>query len=139
MYADQAFWRRYKRKGQIYASGAKASVGGWQKYTYENCKKVATKFLTQNQHLVLQFEGKTEESEQLYLANKEGLIEFMTFWVYANIEKTKVKGQFSDFHFLTYQYNFNSKSVIFNQNFEFFVSKIFTKRRRCCGFYNRID
>ena len=123
MYADQGIWRRYKQKGQIYASGKNAAVGGWQKYSHKNCEKVATKFLTQNQHLELKFEGKIEESEALYMANKDGLIEFMAFWVYANIEKTKVKGQSSDFHFSTGMYSFGDKIAKYNQNFEFSYKK----------------
>jgi hypothetical protein len=123
MYADQAFWRRYKQNGSVYSSGSNAPVGGWQKYSYENCKKVATKFLTENEHLRLEFEGKTEEAEALYWANKNGLVGFMTFWVYANIEKTKSKGQHSDFHFLTYLHNFGNKEREFNQNFEFSYKK----------------
>ncbi len=123
MYACQTFDRRYKQRGTIYSTGKFAPVGGWQKYSYENCKKVATKFLTNNEHLRLKFEGKNEESEALYWANKTGLIEFMDFFVYANLEKTKTKGQLSDFHFITYHYNFGNLADEFNQNFQFSYKK----------------
>jgi hypothetical protein len=122
MYADQAFWRRYKQRGTIYTTGKNAPVGGWQKYSYDNCKKVATKFLTQNQHLQLQFEGKIDESEALYWANKDGLIEFMLFWIYAKVEKTKIKGRLSDFHFSMGR-DYGNKDSEFNQTFQFFYKK----------------
>ncbi len=121
MYANQAFWRRYKMRGTVYSSGKNAAVGGWQSYSYDNCKKVATKFLSQNTHLELLFEGKKEEAEQLYWANKNGLIGFMNFWVYANIEKTKVKGHYSDFHFL--MGSDGDKATACNQRFEFSYKK----------------
>jgi hypothetical protein len=123
MYADQAFDRRYKMNNQIYSSGKNAPVGGWQKYSYNNCKKVATKFLTNNLHLQLKFEGKNDEAEALYLANKNGLIEFMNFWIYATLEKTIKKGYASDFYFLTGFYSFGNFDTEFNQNFEFSYKK----------------
>ena len=52
----------------------------------------------------------------------------MVFWVYANVEKTAVKGMASDFYFLTYHYNFGNKNDEFNQNFEFsFKKSLFTE------------
>jgi hypothetical protein len=123
MYACQSFDRRYKQNGMTYSTGKFAPVGGWQKYSYQNCQKVATKFLTKNEHLSLKFEGKTEDAEALYWANKNGLIQFMEFWVYANEEKTKTKGQLSDFHFITYHYNFGNLADTYNQNFQFSYKK----------------
>jgi phosphatidylglycerophosphatase A len=123
MYADQALERRYKMNKQIYSSGKNAPVGGWQKYSYDNCKKVATKFLTHNQHLQLKFEGKIDEAEALYMANKNGLIEFMNFWIYATLEKTTKKGYASDFYFLMGLYSFGNFETEFNQNFEFSYKK----------------
>jgi hypothetical protein len=123
MYADQAFNRRYWMNKQWYSSGKNAPVGGWQKYSYANCEKVANKFLNDNEHLRLAFEGKKEESEALYIANKKRLIEFFNFWIYASLEKVPYKGGQSDFYFQTGMYSFGNKNREFNQNFEFCYKK----------------
>jgi hypothetical protein len=123
MYADQAFTRRYWMNKQWYSSGKNAPVGGWQKYSFANCEKVANKFLNDNEHLRLAFEGKREESEALYIANKNGLIEFYIFWIYASLEKVAQKGGKSDFYFQTTIHSFGNKNDKFNQNFEFCYQK----------------
>ena len=123
MYADQAFCRRYWQNKQWYKSYKNAPVGGWQKFSHANCEKVANKFLNNNEHLRLAFEEKTEESEALYVANKKGLIEFLTFWIYASINKVAQRGGKSDFYFQTGMYSFGNKNGEYNQNFEFCYNK----------------
>jgi hypothetical protein len=102
MWACQHFDKLYKMKGQLYNSGSNAPVGGWQKFSYENCKKVATKFLTDNAHLQLQFEGKQNEALPLYLKSEKGLIRFFAWWLYANkeIKASKIFEGINDFFFL---------------------------------------
>jgi hypothetical protein len=125
MWADQSFQRRYWRNKMWYASYSNASVGGWQKYSRENCEKVATKFLTQNQHLKLLFEGKQAEADKLYIADKKGLIEFMYFWVYASLEKKRKPEGAMQFYFLQEWMDFQKKEqpVSTNQGFQFFYLK----------------
>ncbi len=123
MYAEQAFVRWYWQNKQWYSTGKTAPVGGWQKYSYKNCEKVANKFLNENEHLQLAFEEKKEESEALYIANKKGLIEFYTFWVYASLQKMQQSFGRSDFYFQTTQHYFGNKNEAFNQNFEFCYKK----------------
>jgi hypothetical protein len=123
MYADQALSRRYWRNKQWYSSSKIAPVGGWQKYTYANCNKVANKFLNDNEHLCLAFAGRHNESEDLYIANKKGLIEFFTFWIYASLNKVAFKGGQSDFYFQTTLHSFSNKETLYNQNFEFCYKK----------------
>jgi hypothetical protein len=125
MWADQAFSRRYWRNKMWYASNSNAAVGGWQKYSRENCEKVATKFLPQNQHLKLLFEGKQAEADKLYIANKKGLIEFMYFWVYANVEKKRKPEGAMQFYFLLEWMDFykKEKPIPTNQGFQLFYQK----------------
>jgi hypothetical protein len=123
MYADQAFTRRCWMNKQWYSSGKTAPVGGWQKYSYKNCEKVANKFLNDNEHLRLAFEGRSEESKALYIANKKGLIEFFTFWIYASLQKAPHSFSRSDFYFQTSLHSFGNKSDIHNQNFNFCYKK----------------
>jgi hypothetical protein len=123
MYASQAFERRYFQNKQWYSSGSNAPIGGWQKYSYKNCEKVANKYLNDNEHLRLRFEGKTAESEALYIASKKGLIEFFTFWIYASLNKVSHKGGQSDFYFLTTLHSFGNKNDEYNQNFNFSYRK----------------
>jgi hypothetical protein len=123
LYACQAFDRRYWQNKQWYSSGSFAPVGGWQNFNLKNCEKVATKFLTQNAHLVLAFEGKKEESEALIIANKKGLIAFYGFMIYANREKQKTKGGAADFVFNMELHGHSNKDVVHNQNFEFFFKE----------------
>jgi hypothetical protein len=123
LYADQAFERRYWQNKQWYSSGKQAPVGGWQKFSVENFEKVATKFLIENEHLILKFEGKTQESEELYIANKNGLIEFFGFQIFANKEKQKQKGSNFDFVFTMGLYDHSNKETLHNQNFQFFYQE----------------
>lgn len=123
MYANQAFERRHCRNKQWYSSGSNAPIGGWQKYSYKNCEKVANKYLNDNEHLRLRFEGKTAESDALYVATKKGLIEFFTFWIYASLNKVSHKGGQSDFYFLTTLHSFGNKNDAYNQNFNFSYRK----------------
>jgi hypothetical protein len=123
MYASQAFERRYLRSKQWYSSGINAPIGGWQKYSHKNCEKVANKYLNDNEHLRLRFEGKTALSDALYLASKKGLIEFFTFWIYASLNKVSHKGGQSDFYFLTTLHSFGNKNDEYNQNFNFSYRK----------------
>jgi hypothetical protein len=120
MYADQIFWRQYYKNKQWYSAGKSASVGGWQNYNFKNCQKVATKFLTDNQHLRLQFEKKFEEADFLIRRSEQGLISFMSFWIYANIDKQKQKGYKSDFYFKILQFRGNADEI--NQQFEFYYN-----------------
>jgi hypothetical protein len=120
MYACQAFERRYWRNKQWYGSGKNAPVGGWQKFSAENCKKVATKFLIDNEHLKLEFDGKQEEAEKLYIANKKGLIKFYGFNIYANRIKQKTKGSSPEFVFSMGLYDHSNKQDKYNQQFHFF-------------------
>lgn len=120
MYADQIFWRQYYKNKQWYSAGKSASVGGWQNYNFKNCQKVATKFLTDNQHLRLQFERKHEEADKLVRESEQGLISFMSFWIYANIDKQKQKGYKSDFYFKIL--GFRGKKDEINQQFEFYYN-----------------
>jgi hypothetical protein len=123
MYADQALGRRYWMNKQWYGSYKNAPVGGWQKYSNANCNKVANKFLNNNEHLRLAFEGKKAESEAMYIANKKGLIEFFTFWIYASVQKVAQKGGASDFYFQTTLHSFSTKENLYNQVFEFCFNK----------------
>ncbi len=116
MYADQAFWRQYYMNKQWYTTGKNAPVGGWQVFSHKNCQKVATKFLTNNEHLVLQFEGKHDEADKLIRESKNGLIGFSNFWIYANIEKQAQKGNSADFYFRII--GFRGKTDEINQRFE---------------------
>jgi hypothetical protein len=121
LYASQIFERRYFKNNQWYGSASNAPVGGWQKFSFTNCEKVATKFLTQNEHLVLDFEGKREAAEQLYIASKKGLIMFLDFYIYANVLKQKTKGTMPDFAFLFSAHG--PKTQMYNQHFQFFYQE----------------
>jgi hypothetical protein len=123
LYACQAFDRRYWRNKQWYSSGSFAPVGGYQKYSIENFEKVATKFLPNNEHLVLKFEGKTTEAEALYIANKKGLIEFYDFQIYAHSIKQKQRGSAFEFMFKMGLYDHSNKATLHNQNFQFFYQE----------------
>lgn len=118
MYACQSFWRQYYRNKQWYTTGENAPVGGWQAFTHKNCHKVATKFLTANRHLQLQFEGKIDESDQLIRAQKKGLIGFTLFWIYASKEKRRQKGSYSECFFRINDSGGKRANPI-NQQFEF--------------------
>jgi hypothetical protein len=123
MYADQAFIRWYWQNKQWYNTGKNAPVGGYQNYNLKNCEKVATKFLSQNDHLVLKFDGKQTESDALYIANKNGLIEFFGFEIFGNIEKQKTKGGYADFHLNMCLHCHGNKDVLYNQNFSFYFNE----------------
>ena len=123
MWADQHFSRRYFMNKQWYSSNAQAPVGGWQKFSHANCDKVANKFLPQNRHLQLRFDGKRDESEQLFIANKKGLIEFMFFWIYAALEKRRKPEGWMDFYFIMEFTGFGEKTAETNQDFQFFYLK----------------
>jgi hypothetical protein len=124
MYAEQGFNRRYWQNKQWYSSGKNAPIGGWQKYNYKNCEKIANKFLNDNEHLRFKFEGKKEASDALYIASgKKGLIEFYSFWIYASLLKMQQKGSKSDFYFLTTLHSFGNKNDKYNQNFNFSYRK----------------
>jgi hypothetical protein len=102
MWACQHFNRLYRMKNQIYSSGSNAPVGGWQKFSHANCHKVATKFLTNNKHLQLQFEGKQDEAQALYFQSKKGLVEFYAWWLCAHPQDKEggVESAWNDFYFL---------------------------------------
>ena len=125
MYADQAFQRRYWQNKMWYSSYSQAPVGGYQNYNLKNCEKVATKFLIENEHLMLDFEGKKEESGALYISNKKGLVNFFGFHIYGNLEKQKTKGGYADFNFNMCLHCHANKSVVHNQNFEFYFRETF--------------
>lgn len=122
MYADQAFWRQYYRLNQWYTTGKKAAVGGWQAFSHKNCQKVATKFLNENKHLQLQFDGKYEEADKLIRESKNGLIGFSFFWIYANSKKQSQKGYHSDFYFKISDGGSGKKNSV-NQQFEFYLKE----------------
>ncbi len=123
LYASQIFDRRYLKNKMWYSTGKNAPVGGFQNYNLDNCEKVATKFLSNNQHLVLAFEGKKEESDALYMGNKNGLINFFGFQIFGNQEKQKTKGGLSDFHFNMCLHCHGNKDIEHNQSFEFFYKE----------------
>jgi hypothetical protein len=120
MYADQVFWRQYYQNKQWYTTGKNAPVGGWQAFSHKNCHKVATKFLTANLHLQLQFEGRQEEANKLIRDSKIGLISFMNFWIYANKERQSQKGYASAFYFKLSGIHAGKNDVV-NQRFEFYL------------------
>lgn len=122
MYADQSFWRQYYRLNQWYTTGKNAAVGGWQAFSHKNFHKVATKFLTENKHLQLQFDGKDEEADKLIRASKNGLIGFSFFWIYANAQKQSQKGCHSDFYFKISEGGSGRKNLV-NQQFEFLLNE----------------
>ena len=76
-----------------------------------------------NKHLRLRFEGKIEESDALYKANKKGLIEFKTFWIYASLLKVKQSFRRRDFYFQATLHSFGNKDDTYNQNFNFCYKK----------------
>jgi hypothetical protein len=123
MYADQAFMRWYWQNKQWYNSGKNAPVGGFQNFNLKNCEKVANKFLPQNEHLVLKFDGKQSESDELYKASKKGLIDFFGFEIFGNFAKQKTKGGYADFHLSMGLYGHGKKSDLHNQNFSFFYNE----------------
>ena len=137
MYADQAFWRQYYRLKQWYTTGKNAAVGGWQAFSHKNFHKVATKFLTDNQHLQLQFEGKYEEANNLIKESKSGLISFTNFWIYANKEKQTQKGYVSEFYFKILGNGANKKDLI-NQQFEFYLRENFIENQKIEEFINEL-
>ena len=122
MYADQAFWRQYYRLKQWYTTGKNAAVGGWQVFSHKNCYKVATKFLTDNLHLQLRFDGKHEEADKLIRESKIGLISFTSLWIYATKEKQTQKGCSSDFYFKISGNGLGRNEVV-NQQFEFYLNE----------------
>ena len=121
MYADQGFWRQYLMNNSYYTTGKNAPVGGWQIFSHKNCKKVSTKFLPKNEHLILEFEGKMDQFNQMMRKSNDGLIRFGDIWVYGNIEKQKIKGQSSDFYFQTK--SFGGKNSEVNQRLEITFNK----------------
>lgn len=117
--ADQAFNRRFFKNKQWYSSYSNAPVGGFQNYNLKNCEKLATKFLTDNKHLQLAFDGNKEASETLYIDSKKGLIEFFGFSICAHKEKQKQKFQVFDFYLNMCLHCHANKDEEHNQNFEF--------------------
>jgi hypothetical protein len=117
MWPNQVWERRYWQNKQWYSTGKNAATGGWQKFTYTNCEKVSTKFLDDNEHLRLAFEGDLEGSEQLYRAKKEGLIKFYGFNIYAN-KYTNCKAYYfgEDFNVSSGLYDNGEKADQYNQN-----------------------
>jgi hypothetical protein len=83
MLSSQARWRRVGGDDALRITGTEAPVGGWQNFTPANCHKVATKFLTDNQHLQLRFDGRADESAALYPRQPPGLIDLSFFWLRA--------------------------------------------------------
>jgi hypothetical protein len=140
LYADQIFDRRYFKKKQWYSSASNAPVGGWQKLSLENCKKVATKFLAQNEHLILDFEGKRQQADEMFIASKQGLIMFLDFYIYANVLRQTTKGAQPDFALLMASHG--PRAQLYNQQFQFFyqadlllddaVEKFITSLRSFC-------
>lgn len=123
LYAEQTFSRMYFMNKQWYSSGKRAPVGGWQNFNQKNCEKVATKFLTDNEHLKLSFDLQKVAAEELYKSKKEGLIEFYGFYIYGNVVRQKTKGGQSDFCLLYGLYDHGDKSYEYNQNFQLSYKK----------------
>jgi hypothetical protein len=86
MLPSQALWRAVRnRQGEMLRiTGVNAPVGGWQAFTHANCKKVATKFLSNNRQLQLRFEGRNDEADALYPTDRTGLPGFQFWWLRAS-------------------------------------------------------
>lgn len=67
---DQYQTRFYKMNDTIYSTCENAPVGGMQNYTFEQTKKIATKFLSNNQHLIDSFNGKCKIDQEAAVKNQ---------------------------------------------------------------------
>ena len=137
MYADQSFWRQYYRSKKWYSTGKNAPVGGWQAFSHKNFHKVSTKFLSDNLHLQLQFNGKQEEADKLIRVSKKGLISFSNFWIYANKEKLSQKGVSSDFYFKILGSGAGKNDKV-NQRFEFYFKENLIDTTKVDEFINEL-
>lgn len=110
MWAYQTFEYEFEKNSIKKNDSKVAPLGGWQKFSYKNCKKVATKYL-----------GKSEFSKvpPLHKSGAKAYVRFGYLWVYANLNKVKVKGQRSHFYFLMG----NGETLEYNQYFNFLYKK----------------
>jgi hypothetical protein len=100
MLSSQGFWRQVGPKKAPRISGGKAPVGGWQNFTHANCKTVATKFLPNNHHLQLQFNGPHDKVAALYPREPPGLIEMAFFWLRAARTSRRSPEEPAEFYFV---------------------------------------
>jgi hypothetical protein len=120
MLPSQGLWRRVGRDDALRLTGTEAPVGGWQGFTHANCHKVATKFLTNNRHLQLRFDGHDDEAAALYPRRAPGLIDVSFFWLRAARTSRRSPEGSAEMYFVLPGTG-RSRADACNQYFEFFV------------------
>jgi hypothetical protein len=120
MLPSQGFWRRVGPVAALRVTGSNAPVGGWQQFTQANCERVATKFLTENEHLRLRFDGRSDEAFALYPRERPGVIDVSFFWLRAARGQRRSPEHAAELYFVL-PHGGATRADACNQYFEFFV------------------